>query len=185
MLDNIALLCPPCHAQETERQEQAGAKSAAWLVSRFSSNMMQLFRTTPRPRRFVWGDSTAQEWLRSADGLTLVQCLDVTGCGSNVLMERQRPLPIGCPLDDVKPVVEDGYCTRPLQDFEWLWVDLYEQVDGMLGSRMCLSCTDAMTAHTCTHWRQYSTSSTTASSWQAPTHCHLDGCQLTHGQPLI
>jgi len=29
--DNIVLLCLPCHAQETEKQEQAGEKSPAWL----------------------------------------------------------------------------------------------------------------------------------------------------------
>ena len=81
----------------TEKLEQAGTKSAAWLESRFSPNMMQLFRTNSRPRQIVWRDSTAQEWLRGADGLTPVQCLDVIGCRSNVLMEHKRPLPIGCP----------------------------------------------------------------------------------------
>lgn len=126
--DNIALLCPPCHAQETEKQEQAGRKSSVWLESRLSPQMMELFRTTPKPRQLVWGDQKAQAMLRRADDFEKVKCLDVCGCRSNVIMERTRPLPIGCPLDDIEPVFdEDGKYLRPLTDFEWLWVDVYEQ----------------------------------------------------------
>ena len=52
--ENIVLLCPACHAHETEKQEQAGCKSAVWLESRFSPRMMQVFNTTPKPRQIVW-----------------------------------------------------------------------------------------------------------------------------------
>ena len=90
--------------------------------------MMEIFRSTPKPRQIVWGDQKAQEWLRRADDFQSVHCLDVCGCRSNVLMERSRPLPIGCPLDDVEAVFDDnGKYRRPLTDFEWLWVDVYEQ----------------------------------------------------------
>ena len=58
--ENIVLLCPACHAHETEKQEQAGCKSAVWLESRFSPKMMQVFNTTPKPRQIVWGDTKAQ-----------------------------------------------------------------------------------------------------------------------------
>ena len=42
-------------------------------------------------------------------------------------MERTRGLPIGCPLDELEPVFNDGQWRRPLTDFEWLWVDIFEQ----------------------------------------------------------
>ena len=87
--ENIVLLCPQCHAQETEKQQQAGNKSAVWLKSHLSPRMTQLFRMTPRPRQLVWGDTSKQsERLRACDDFEPVQCFDVVGCRSNVLMER-------------------------------------------------------------------------------------------------
>ena len=61
-------------------------------------------------------------------GCSNVRCLDVVGCRSNFFLERKRDLPVGCPLDALEPVFnEDGSWARALTDFEWLWVDLYEQ----------------------------------------------------------
>ena len=93
--------------------------------------MMAVCNSTPKPRQTVWGDAKAQEWVSRADIMEPVQCLDVCGCHSNVFMERTRPLPSGCPLDDVEPVFDDdGHYTRPLTDFEWLRVAVYEEFDG-------------------------------------------------------
>ena len=120
--------------------------------------MMHLFSTTPKCRQLIWGDASKQdEWLHTADVLTPVQCLDVCGCRSNVIMERTRPLPIGCPLDDVEAVFEDGHYRRPLTDFEWVWVDLYEQQDADAGFQ------DVPELHRCYDgphmycWKRYST----------------------------
>ena len=51
--------------------------------------------------------------------------MDVVGCRLNAFMERLRPIPIGCPVDELEPVGN-----RALGDFEWLWVDVYGEFDG-------------------------------------------------------
>ena len=53
-----------------------------------------------------------------------VSCMGVVGCRLNACMERLRPIPIGCPVDELEPLGN-----RALTDFEWLWVDVYEQFE--------------------------------------------------------
>ena len=98
-LDNLVLLCPQCHAQETEKQEQANCgTSSVFLESRFSPRMYNLFAELPIPRQLHWGDMEQQARARE-QGCSYVRCLDVVGCRSNFCLERKRDLPIGCPLD--------------------------------------------------------------------------------------
>ena len=54
-----------------------------------------------------------------------VSCMGVVGCRLNAFMERLRPIPIGCPVDELEFVGD-----RHMSDFEWLWVDVYGDFDG-------------------------------------------------------
>ena len=119
-IDNLVLLCPMCHATETERQEQAGNRSSVYLESHLSPVMYSMFAETPCPRHIIWGDNERQAEARQR-GTEEVTCLDVVGCRLNCFMERTRPLPIGCPLDRLEPV------TRSLWEYEWLWVDAFAE----------------------------------------------------------
>ena len=87
---NIELLCCPCHADVTEKQELAGNRGGVWLESRLSPTMLKLFQTTPMPRQEVWGHASAI--FASQEEESQVRCLDICGCRSNVLRERTRDL---------------------------------------------------------------------------------------------
>ena len=55
-IDNLALLCPYCHATETEKQEQAHfGSSSVYLESRLSPQMHTVFTTLPLPKQIHWG----------------------------------------------------------------------------------------------------------------------------------
>ena len=128
-IDNLLLMCPPCHAQETERQEQALCRHSVYLESRLSPRMYTMFMQLPLPKQIHWGDRERQAESRKTEGNT-VRCLDVVGCRSNFFIERTRPVPIGCPLDQLEPVFdEEGRWRKQLTEFEWLWVDIFEQDD--------------------------------------------------------
>ena len=125
-LDNLVLLCPPCHAQETEKQEQANCRHNVWFESRLCPRMHELFASLPLPKTIHWGDQERQADARSNDW-TPVQCLDIVGCRSDFFLERTRDIPVGCPLDQLEPVFVDGH--YDLNKFEWIYVDILEQGD--------------------------------------------------------
>ena len=127
-IDNLVLLCPPCHAQETEKQEQSGmGRQSVWFESRLSPVMHNAFVSTPLPKQIHWGNT---ELKNNVSQDQTVGCLDVVGCRSNFFRERVRDIPVGCPLDEFEIVFdEDDNLMRPLTDFEWFWVDVYNQGD--------------------------------------------------------
>ena len=86
--------------------------------SRLSPTLYKTSTETPTPRQIVWGDSERPARVSMED----VSCMDVIGCRPNAFMERLRPIPIGCPVDELEPVGN-----RRLGDFEWLWVNVYGQ----------------------------------------------------------
>ena len=81
-IDNIILLCPPCHATETEKQEQASSSHNVYLESHLSPRMYTHFVDLPIPRQLHWGDSERQVFAQMHD-FDKVQCLDIAGCRSN------------------------------------------------------------------------------------------------------
>ena len=81
-IDNIIPLCPPCHAHETERQEQASFSHNVYLESHLSPRMYKHFVDLPIPRQLHWGDSERQVFANMHD-FDNVQCLDIVGCRSN------------------------------------------------------------------------------------------------------
>ena len=122
--DNLVLLCRPCHAEETEKQQLKGERAASTFESQLSPDMLQLFQETPRPRQICWGDPRARAEALKQDPFMPISCLDVVGCRKNALLTR-RVLPVGSPMDTVTPVFEDnGEYSRPLSDFAWIWVDV-------------------------------------------------------------
>ena len=66
----------------------------------------------------VWGDNERQARISMED----VSCLDVVCCRLNALMERLRPIPIGCPIDELETVGD-----RALADVKWALVNVYGQ----------------------------------------------------------
>ena len=122
--DNLVLLCPPCHAQETERQEQANCRHNVWFESRLCPRMHELFELQPLPKTIHWGDQERQAEAHRNE-FTPVKCLDIVGCRSNFFLERTRDIPVGCPLDQLEPVFVDG--KYDLDKFEWILVDVFEQ----------------------------------------------------------
>ena len=74
-LDKLSLLCPQCHASETEKQESAGSRSCILLESRLSPSLYQTFVETPAPRQIVWGDNERQARVCMED----VSCMGVVG----------------------------------------------------------------------------------------------------------
>ena len=124
-INNLVLLCPACHASETEKQEQAVCRNNVWFESHLSPRMHKTFASLPLPQQIHWGEETA----RCKDDFSIVKCLDIVGCRSNFFYERTRDIPVGCPLDEFEPAYVDGVLRRPLTDFEWLWLDTLEQQD--------------------------------------------------------
>ena len=89
--------------------------------------MHNAFVSTPLPKQIHWGNDVLKNLVTPDQP---VRCLDIVGCRSNFFRERVRDIPVGCPLDEFEPVFdEDGTLNRPLTDFEWLWVDVYQQGD--------------------------------------------------------
>ena len=91
-----------------------------------TANFYKSLSGTPTLRQIVWGDNERQATVSIED----VSCTGVAGCRLNACMQRRRPVPIGCPVDELEPVG-----TRHLVDFEWFWVDVYGQnEDGWQGA---------------------------------------------------
>ena len=110
----ICLVCPTCHAEETERQElkSGNQKAPQYFESQVSPDMMALFETTPRPRQLCWGDTAARARAMAQDEFTPITCMDVRGCRKNALLTRKY-LPVGTPLDTLIPVFDEAggqYC---------------------------------------------------------------------------
>ena len=124
-INNLALLCPYCHATDTEKQEQAHfGSNSVYLESRLSPQMHTMFTTLPLPKQIHWGDEERQAQRLPKHGT--VPCLDVVGGRSNFFLERTRDIPIGCPLDQFERVFVNGQCDD-LTRCEWLCVDVFEQ----------------------------------------------------------
>ena len=119
---DIKLVCPTCHAEETEKQELKGTTSPQYFESQLSPDMMEAFKTLPVPRQLRYGDLQAKACAMRADDFTSLGCLDVVGCRKNGLLQR-RYLPVGSPLDFFRPVFVNGTYDRPLRKFAWLWVE--------------------------------------------------------------
>ena len=88
------------------------------LESRLSPSLYKTFSETPAPRHIVRGDNERQARVSMEDA----NCMDVVGCRLNAFMERLRPIPIGCPVDELEPVGN-----RALTGVEWLWANVYGQ----------------------------------------------------------
>ena len=118
----LCLLCPMCHAQETERQELKG-QTPQHLESQLNPDMMKLFEQIPRPKQLSWGDAAAKARALAQDDLTPIQCMDVRGCRKNALLTRKY-LPVGCPTDTPIAVFDEhrNYNVQ-WRRFAWLWVE--------------------------------------------------------------
>ncbi len=124
---DICLVCPTCHAEETERQQLRGQKAPQHFESQLSPDMMNLFKSTPRPLQLCWGDAAARAHAMEQDDFAPIACMDVRGCRKNALLSRDF-LPVGSPLDAVQPVFDDaGRYAAPLERFAWLWVEAPEE----------------------------------------------------------
>ena len=77
------MVCPTCHAEETEPQELKGHKAPQYFESQLSTDMMKMFQTTPRPRQLSWGDTAARASVMAQDDFAPITCLDVRGCRKN------------------------------------------------------------------------------------------------------
>ena len=122
--DDIVLLCPTCHAEETEKQELKALGSPQHFESKLSPDMMETFATTPKPCQLHYGDPKMKAAAMAAEDLQLLGCLDVCGCRSNALLSREM-LPVGTPLDSFRHVfAEDGNDLWPISEYAWLWVDV-------------------------------------------------------------
>ena len=86
------------------------------LESRLSPSLYKTFIETLAPRQIVWGDNERQARVCMED----VSCMGIVGCRLNTFMERLRPIPTGCPVDELEPIGD-----RALTDLEWFWVDVY------------------------------------------------------------
>ena len=116
---DVCVVCPTCHAEETERQELKGGgqKAPQYFESQLSPDMMQMFETTPRPRQLCWGDTAARARAMAQDDFTPITCMDVRGCRKNALLTRKY-LPVGSPLDTLLPVFDEaGRYVVPLKRF--------------------------------------------------------------------
>ena len=120
-LEDIILLCPTCHAEETEKQELKALGTPQYFESQMSPDMMETFQTTPKPRQLYYGDPTATAM---SEGQTL-GCLDVCGCRPNALLSREW-LPVATPLDSFRPVFAGTGDFHDLCEYAWLWVDVPE-----------------------------------------------------------
>ncbi len=105
----VCLLCPTCHAEQTERQElkSGNQKAPQYFESQLSPDMMALFEGVPRPRQLCWGDLAARTRAQAQDEFTPITCMDVRGCRKNALLTRKY-LPVGCPMDTLVPVFNDA-----------------------------------------------------------------------------
>jgi len=72
----LCLLCPMCHAQETERQELKGQQAPRHFESQLNPDMMKLFEEVPRPKQLCWGDVAARARANAQDDLTPIHCMD-------------------------------------------------------------------------------------------------------------
>ena len=122
--DDIVLVCPTCHAEETEKQELKGDTTPQYFESQLSPDMMDAFRTLPMPRQLRYGDPVLKEKAMASDGFVELDCLDIVGCRKNALLEREY-LPVGTPFDCMRSVFNpDGsYNYYSLTDYAWLWVE--------------------------------------------------------------
>lgn len=125
--EDIVLLCPTCHAEETEKQELKALGTPQYFESQLSPDMMEAFKTTPKPRQLHYGDPKMKDACMAADDSQPLGCLDVCGCRSNALLSREW-LPVGTPLDAFRPVfAENGdYDLGDISEYAWLWVDVPE-----------------------------------------------------------
>ena len=104
----ICLLCPTCHAEQTERQELKGnQQSPQYFESQLNPEMMAMFEAIPRPKQLCWGDAAARARALAQDDLTPINCMDVRGCRKNALLTRKW-LPVGCPMDTLLPVFSEA-----------------------------------------------------------------------------
>ena len=95
---DVCLLCPTCHAEQTERQElkSGNQKAPQYFESQLSPDMMAMFEAIPRPKQLCWGDAAARARAMAQDDLAPITCMDVRGCRKNALLTRKW-LPVGCP----------------------------------------------------------------------------------------
>ena len=121
--NDIVLICRTCHAEETEKQELKGTTSPQYFESQLAPDMMEAFRTLPKPLQQYYGDPITKERAMQSDGVTQLLCMDVRGCRKNALLERPY-LPVGSPFDWMRPVFRaDASYSKPLTEFAWLWVE--------------------------------------------------------------
>ena len=118
----VVLLCGTCHAGETEKQELKGEASPRFFESQLSYEMMEMFKSTPRPRQLCSGDALTRKQLMEKGDETYITCLDIRGCRKNALLSRAQ-LPVGSPADFMRPVFMGPEWDRPLMDYAWLWVE--------------------------------------------------------------
>ena len=108
--EDICLVCPTCHAEETEKQELKGEKAPQYFESQLSPDMMKMFQDTPRPHQLCWRDPAARAKALASDDFTPLACLDIRSCRRNAQLTR-KCLPVGSPLDTVVPVFDsNGEC---------------------------------------------------------------------------
>ncbi len=125
--EDIILLCPTCHAEETEKQELKALGTPQYFESQLSPDMMEAFQTLPKPRQLYYGDPQTKAAAMACNDSQSLGCLDVCGCRSNALLSREW-LPVGTPLDAFRPVyAENGdYDLGDISEYAWLWVDVAE-----------------------------------------------------------
>ena len=137
-LEDVVLICPTCHAEETEKQELVALGSPQYFESQLSYDMMNAFMNIKKPTQLHYGDPTARQRALASDDFQSLECLDICGCRSNALLSREW-LPVGSPIDHFSPVFDSekvGSYYRPLEEYAWIWVEAEGTHDLFFGSNL-------------------------------------------------
>ena len=120
-LDNLQLLCAPCHAKVTEGQH---LQRKPRLQSCFSPELAELFYNTPKPQQIHWG----------IGGTAPVQSLDINGCRRNCLHTDDAPS--FAFTDELEP-----YDMQKFSEHHSFWVDIgVDLTDDPCCERPCERC---------------------------------------------
>jgi 5-methylcytosine-specific restriction endonuclease McrA len=134
-INNLQMLCHPCHNSVTEQQEVRGLSDR--LCSIFNPEMAELFRQTPKPRQLSWGVGAKDMRL---------DCVDVNSCRVNALLTRELSLPSFRFLDKPERVALDnlGALVYRLEHYDFYHVDA-----GLKWDTLQCACVDAKVCADC------------------------------------
>ena len=116
-LKNLQILCIGCHGEKSEMERLGGIYRKS-LYFELSREVLELFKSAPKPRQLVWGDGTND----------CVQ-IDVVACRRSALEYNTHPLPIASVVDRILTAEEWAVtaATSPAPDF--VYIDAGEPLD--------------------------------------------------------